>query len=294
MRRKTYRDDDFVWEVDQTLLADAEEEATLGQVLDARGLPRKGMKKLFEEKLVLVNDQRSNPHTIVHEGDEIRLQMAKEKIDHKPEEMDLNVLYEDDDILILDKPAGLTVNSHNQTSLANGVAYYFDVNKIKRKVRFLNRLDRDTSGCIVIAKSGLAQSYYQQQIEHNVFEKWYRATTEGLIEQDEQTLELPMKKSVDGIHYMVLKPKAAESEGKMTRTAYNVVLRDEQANTTDVDVQLLTGRTHQIRVAFSHIGHPLVGDELYGGKATGEPFKLRAVKVAFTHMRTGERIEVSC
>ena len=85
------------------------------------------------------------------------------KIDHEPIEMNLHILYEDDDLLIVDKPAGVTVNSKDQVSLANGVAYYFKEHGIKRKVRFLNRLDRDTTGCIVIAKSGLAQSLYQQQ-----------------------------------------------------------------------------------------------------------------------------------
>ena len=147
--------------------------------------------------------------------------MAKEKIDYEPIEMNLHILYEDDDLLIVDKPAGVTVNSKDQVSLANGVAYYFKEHGIKRKVRFLNRLDRDTTGCIVIAKSGLAQSLYQQQMDDNTFEKWYMATVEGIVEADEDSLVLSMERSVDGIHYEV-NPK-----GKETRTDYSVLCRHQ-------------------------------------------------------------------
>ena len=257
--------------------------------------------------------------------------MAKEKIDYEPIEMDLHILYEDDDLLIVDKPAGVTVNSKDQVSLANGVAYYFKENGIKRKVRFLNRLDRDTTGCIVIAKSGLAQSLYQQQMDDNTFEKWYMATVEGIVEADEDSLVLPMDRSTDGIHYEV-NPK-----GKETRTDFSFLCRhssqpvdnsvhklvksvdiaqenvdielqnvdkhgvnvdksvhnSSKCGYTEVLVRLYTGKTHQIRVAFSHIGHPLVGDTLYGAQPTGQPFQLRAQKVVFTHMRTGERITVT-
>ena len=224
--------------------------------------------------------------------------MAKEKIDHEPIAMDLHILYEDDDLLIVDKPAGVTVNSKDQVSLANGIAHYFMEHGIKRKVRFLNRLDRDTTGCIVIAKSGLAQSLYQQQMDDNTFEKWYMAIVEGLVESDSDSLVLSMDRSIDSIHYEV------NSKGKETRTDFTVLHRypngvvDNSVHNlgnqpcTAVAVRLYTGKTHQIRVAFSHIGHPLLGDTLYGAKSTGEPFALRAIKVIFTHMRSGDRITV--
>ena len=244
--------------------------------------------------------------------------------------MDLHILYEDEDLLILDKPAGLTVNSKGQVSLANGVAHYFKENGIKRKIRFLNRLDRDTTGCIVVAKSGLAQSLYQQQMDDNTFEKWYMAVVEGIIDTDENSLVLPMAKSIDGVHYEV-NPQGKEtrtdftvlqrypmevvdnfvhnsydtvdrsikcvdinmgSVDKQTRTVDNSVYNLENRPCTEVAVRLYTGKTHQIRVAFSHMGHPLVGDTLYGAKPTGKPFALRAMKVIFTHMRSGKRVTV--
>lgn len=333
MARKTHRPDDIVWTV---TAADIEathrekQDITLGVVLDTR-YPRKSLVKLFDEKLVHINGHKATPKDIISEGDEIWIAMAKEKIDYEATEMDLHILYEDDDLLIVDKPAGVTVNSKDQVSLANGVAYYFKEHGIKRKVRFLNRLDRDTTGCIVIAKSGLAQSLYQQQMDDNTFEKWYMATVEGIVKADEDSLVLPMERSVDGIHYEV-NPK-----GKETRTDYSVLCRhlsqlvDNSVNKssktvditsknvdielsnvdkhdTNVDkavynsrksgytealVRLYTGKTHQIRVAFSHIGHPLVGDTLYGAQPTGQSFQLRAQKVVFTHMRTGERVTVT-
>ena len=333
MARKTHRPDDILWTVtaaDIDAARSEKQDVTLGEVLDSK-YPRKSLVKLFEEKLIHINDHKATPKDVISEGDEIWIAMAKEKIDHEPIEMNLHILYEDDDLLIVDKPAGVTVNSKDQVSLANGVAYYFKENGIKRKVRFLNRLDRDTTGCIVIAKSGLAQSLYQQQMDDNTFEKWYMATVEGIVEADEDSLVFPMDRSADGIHYEV-NPK-----GKETRTDYSVLCRhssqpvdnsvnksknfvdiasknvdielsdvdksgqnvdksvynSQECGYTEVLVRLYTGKTHQIRVAFSHIGHPLVGDTLYGAQPTGQPFQLRAQKVVFTHMRTGERITVT-
>lgn len=326
MARKTHRPDDILWTVtaaDIDAARSEKQDVTLGAVLDTK-YPRKSLVKLFEEKLIHINGHKATPKDVISEGDEIWIAMAKEKIDHEPIEMNLHILYEDDDLLIVDKPAGVTVNSKDQVSLANGVAHYFKEHGIKRKVRFLNRLDRDTTGCIVIAKSGLAQSLYQQQMDDNTFEKWYMATVEGIVEGDEDSLVLSMERSADGIHYEV-NPK-----GKETRTDYSVLCRhqsqpvdnsvnksknsvdiasknvdksgqnvdksvynSQECGYTEVLVRLYTGKTHQIRVAFSHIGHPLVGDTLYGAQPTEQPFQLRAQKVVFTHMRTGERITVT-
>ncbi|WP_251423987.1 RluA family pseudouridine synthase [Veillonella agrestimuris] len=372
MARKTQRPDDIVWTVTEAHIervqSDAKEASQyetptvlLGALLDTL-YPRKAMVKLFDEKLIHVDGHKATPKTEVAIGSEVWIAMAKEKIDYEPVAMDLQIVYEDDDLLILDKPAGVTVNSPNQVSLANGVAHYFREHGIKRKVRFLNRLDRDTTGCIVIAKSGLAQSLYQQQMDDDRFEKWYTAivegiipSTDGLLSTEGGLLELPMRRSADGIHYEV------HESGVMTRTEYRVIKKNDkrksgivhgedtpmelavdnfvdndgadvdnvdksvdnftsavgntyrrhknddidstlqgleiQINTsvsgcTKVEIRLWTGKTHQIRVAFSHCGHPLVGDSLYGGQMTENSFQLRATKVVFDHIRTGDRMIV--
>ncbi|WP_127058030.1 RluA family pseudouridine synthase [Veillonella ratti] len=322
MSRKTYRSDDvcFLLRPDD-VMAGIE---TVGAWLDAKHMARSVMKTLFQEKLVLLNGKKTNPKESVALNDELRLQMSKEKIDHDPVPMELVILYEDEDLLILDKPVGITVNSKGQVSLANGVAQYFKDNGIKRKVRFLNRLDRDTSGCIVIAKSALAQSFYQQQIEDQRFEKWYATVVQGVL-LDTNIVDLPMKRGEDGIHYEV------REDGKPTRTVYNgtgvfeevegvqlggatgqlddilatsyrEVNADELATMTEadkaklvstVDIRLYTGKTHQIRVAMAHLGHPLVGDALYGNERAGRTYELRARRVVFTSLRTGQIVTVS-
>lgn len=315
MSRKTYRPDDVCFLLRPEDVAAGIE--TVGAWLDEKHMARSVMKKLFQEKLVLLNGKKTNPKETVALNDELRLQMPKEKLDYDPVPMELVILYEDEELLILDKPVGITVNSWGQVSLANGVAQYFLDNGIKRKVRFLNRLDRDTSGCIVIAKSALAQSFYQQQIEDQRFEKWYSTVVQGVL-TDTNIVELPMARGDDGIHYEV------REDGKPTRTVYNgtgvfeevegdeigdvkstsyrEVSADELATMSEaeqaelvstVDIRLYTGKTHQIRVAMAHLGHPLVGDALYGNERSGRTYELRARRVVFTSLRTGEIVTVS-
>ena len=315
MSRKTYRPDDVCFLLRPEDVAAGIE--TVGAWLDEKHMARSVMKKLFQEKLVLLNGKKTNPKETVALNDELRLQMPKEKLDYDPVPMELVILYEDEELLILDKPVGITVNSRGQVSLANGVAQYFLDNGIKRKVRFLNRLDRDTSGCIVIAKSALAQSFYQQQIEDQRFEKWYSTVVQGVL-TDTNIVELPMARGDDGIHYEV------REDGKPTRTVYNgtgvfeevegdeigdvkstsyrEVSADELATMSEaeqaelvstVDIRLYTGKTHQIRVAMAHLGHPLVGDALYGTERSGRTYELRARRVVFTSLRTGEIVTVS-
>lgn len=288
----------------------------VGHWLDGLHLSRKMMKGYVQDKLLFLNEEVTKPQHMCNIGDVLRIGLRKEKIDAVPKEIDFAILYEDEDILVIDKPRGITVNSANQVSLANGVAHYFKRNNIYRKVRFLNRLDRDTSGCIVIAKHGIAQSIYQEQMHNNTFEKWYETTVEGQMIEPVGTIEVPMGISEDGIH------REVREDGKMTVTQYKVVAYDPQNNTSVVEVRLMTGKTHQIRVAMAHIGHPLVNDPLYGTRKKDEDvykradegvhsediysdkypkwvkeeetFYLRAKKIVFTHMRTGERILVTC
>lgn len=287
MTRKTKRSDDITLLATPALVTEAQDCLTVGSWLERAGFPRAATKRLFDAKQVLLNGHRVRPTEPVQVGDELTLQMLKEKLDYEPVPMELVVLYEDEDLLILDKPIGITVNSSGQVSIANGVAAYFLDNGIRRKVRFLNRLDRDTSGCLVIAKSGLAQSYYQRQIETDIMEKWYRTVVVGEL-TGVAVLEVPMRRSEDGIHYEV------SDEGKLTRTAYNAlgVTTRHGIVGTEVDVRLYTGKTHQIRVAMAHIGHPLLGDALYGEAIEGVTYELQAKRLSFVHMRTGERITV--
>lgn len=293
MARKTVREDDWVFA--------AKPELTVWENLMEKGISRKFAGNILKEKLVWVNGKKCDGRLKLAAGDEIRVFMPKEKIDYEPIEMPLRILYEDHDILIVDKPSKMTVNSSEHISLANGIANYFKENGIKRKIRFLNRLDRDTSGCIMIAKSAIAQSLYQKQLESNKLEKWYETIVDGKIENDD-ILILKMGQADDGIHQEV------RDDGKITKTKYIVKGKylatsfnnnedfneknnfSEEPEKTVLEVELLTGKTHQIRVAMAHIGHPLTGDRLYGGSPEGETFYLKSRKLVFYHMRTGEKI----
>lgn len=295
-------------------------ETTVGEWLDTHQFPRKTMKDLFSAKGVRLDGQICTAKTRLSQGMVLEVIPLKERIDHDTIEMPLVIAYEDEDILIVDKPSGITMNSKGQVSLANGVAHYFKVHKIYGKVRFLNRLDRDTSGLVVVAKHGLAQHYYQLQMDDNRLEKWYRATVKGRVEQSQGVLKLPIRKSIDGIHQEV------HPEGAMTKTEYEVLSYDENQDTTEVCIRLWTGKTHQIRVTMAYIGHPLVHDPLYADsgvleakqseleiddaqyhkglqqdgintvkgqiKDIGKTFALRAYRLVCYHMRTGVQIIV--
>lgn len=291
---------------------------TLGEWLDIHQFPRKTMKELFGAKAVRLDGQLCTAKSELSEGMVLEIIPLKERIDHDPLEMPLVIAYEDEDILIVDKPSGITMNSKGQVSLANGVAHYFKAHKIYGKVRFLNRLDRDTSGLVVVAKHGLAQHFYQMQMDDNRLEKWYRATVHGRLAQAHEVLELPIRKSADGIHQEV------HPEGVMTKTEYEVLHYDATQDTTDLRIRLWTGKTHQIRVIMAHIGHPLVYDPLYADEGVlesrqstvenddaqcykglqqevinaakgqiddiGKTFALRAYRLVCYHMRTGVQI----
>ena len=292
----------------------------LGEWLDIHQFPRKTMKDLFGAKAVRLDGQLCTAKSELSEGMVLEIIPLKERIDHDPVEMPLTIAYEDDDILIVDKASGITMNSKGQISLANGIAHYFKTHKIYGKVRFLNRLDRDTSGLVVVAKHGLAQHFYQMQMDDNRLEKWYRATVQGRLVQAKGVLELPIRKSEDGIHQEV------HPEGVMTKTEYEVLHYDETEDTTDLRIRLWTGKTHQIRVTMAHIGHPLVHDPLYADEGVlesrqsawgideaqcykglqqevtntakeqiddiGKMFALRAYRLVCYHMRTGKQIIV--
>lgn len=293
---------------------------TLGEWLDIHQFPRKTMKDLFGAKAVQLDGQLCTAKSELSEGMVLEIIPLKERIDHEPIEMPLTIAYEDEDILIVDKPSGITMNSKGQVSLANGVAHYFKIRKIYGKVRFLNRLDRDTSGLVVVAKHGLAQHFYQMQMDDNRLEKWYRATVQGRLVQVKGVLELPSRKSADGIHQEV------HPEGVMTKTEYEVLHYDAMQDTTDLRIRLWTGKTHQIRVTMAHIGHPLLHDPLYADEGVlesqqsawgideaqchkglqqevintaegqiddiGKTFALRAYRLVCYHMRTGVQIVV--
>ena len=172
----------------------------------------------------------------------------------------LNIIYEDDYLLVLNKPANIAIHPsilHFDNSLSNGVKFYFDKLGLKKKIRIVNRLDRNTSGIVIFAKNEYIQECLIKQMKTNEFKKEYLAIAKGILESKSGTLNFPIARKEGSII-----ERTVTSDGDSAITHYDVV--KEFNNLSLVHIVLGTGRTHQIRVHFSHIGHPILGDTLYG------------------------------
>ena len=220
---------------------------------------------------------------IVREGDRIDLQLPEETCGIEPVKGELNVLYEDDCLLVVDKPAQMPVHPtkvHQTDTLASIVAWYQQQRGESYVFRALNRLDKDTSGCVLIAKDRLTYALVQPTVT-----KQYIAVCEGVI-LGSGVIDAPITLAADS----KIK-RCVSSEGKRAVTQYNPLRHS--ADHTMLRLTLLTGRTHQIRCHMSSIGHPLAGDDLYGGSRDRISRQaLHCERITFQHPITKELIEL--
>lgn len=174
-------------------------------------------------------------------------------------EISINILYEDDFILVVNKSRNMSVHpsiGNYDNTLANGVIYHWDIQNEMHKFHAVNRIDKDTSGLCIIAKNRFAHGALCKQMKDGRFNRKYMAVIHG-IPKDRGTINEPIKREEEGIIKRIVAP-----DGKAAVTHYNILKSNN--NLSLAEIRLETGRTHQIRVHFSHIGHPLVGDWLYG------------------------------
>lgn len=208
-----------------------------------------------------------------------------------PIKMDLDILYEDDGLLIINKPPNTPVHpslNHYEDSLSNGIKYYFVSQGLKRKIRPINRLDKDTSGIVLFAKNEYIQECLIKQMKTNRFEKEYLALVDGVITKDKQTIIAPIARKQSSII-----ERCISETGDYAET--EIELLDAYDNYSLVKCILKTGRTHQIRVHTKHINHPILSDTLYGTSSNLiKRQALHAYKVKFIHPVTKEKLEVMC
>ncbi|MEA4854469.1 MAG: RluA family pseudouridine synthase [Christensenella sp.] len=255
---------------------------------------RSFLKQLIEEGHVLVNGEPAKPGGKVREGDRVAIQVPPaEKMDILPEDIPLDMIYQDSDIAVINKSQGMVTHPApgNYTgTLVNAIMYHIkDLSGINGQLRpgIVHRLDKDTSGLIVVAKNDAAHRCLAEQIEKKTAQRIYQALVYGNIKQDEGDIRTTI-----GRDPRDRKKMAVTAAGREAETHYRVLKR--YGDYTLVECRLKTGRTHQIRVHMKHLGFPVVGDPVYTRKK--DPFKLNgqllhACRLVLNHPRTGEQME---
>ncbi len=208
----------------------------------------------------------------------------------EPVKMDINIVYEDDFLTVVNKPRNMCMHPSYENylnTLANGIVYYWQSKGEYHKFHAVNRIDRDTSGLCIIAKNKYAHGILSAQTKNKILSKTYYAIVCGTVKDETGTINAPIAREEHGI----IKRKICES-GKSAVTHYNVLSRENDL--TFVKIHTETGRTHQIRVHFSTIGHPLLGDWLYGTESDAYPdlkgYMLHCGEITFKHPLTKERM----
>ncbi len=263
---------------------EAKERETLKQILRANDFSERAIKDIIESGYYLNNDLLYK-NIELKENDQIKVPIPAEDLDYEPIEGALDIVYEDEHILVINKKSGLTVNSKNQISLANHIASYFKENNIKSKIRFVNRLDMNTSGLIMIAKNKFAQSYYQKQIEENNFRKLYIAVVAGELDIDRE-VRVFLSYDKDSKRYNV------SSEGELAITYFRTRACSINKKVCFIMADIKTGKTHQIRSSLAYLGHPIIGDKLYGSDIDLDRFLLHAYSIDFKKFLTNESVSL--
>lgn len=210
-----------------------------------------------------------------------------------PEEGSLEVLFEDSHLIVLNKQPGVLVHPTGQTTqgtLANFLAFYFQEQGALLTIRPVHRLDRDTSGCVVFAKDAQTQSILEQQLHDGVFKRTYHAIIEGEIECESGIIDVPI-----GMHPTMPNRRTVNEKGERAVTHYrtlkNIPATERFPEASLIEMKLETGRTHQIRVHLAHVGHPVIGDRMYGKRSNLILRQaLHAVSISFIHPKEEQEI----
>ena len=247
--------------------------------------------KLKKGNKICVNGTPSPLHTILKSGDlvEIYIDFEEDNSNIVPVNMKLDIVYEDEAYIVLNKPSGIPIHpsmDHFTDSLSNGVKYYFEQKNIKKKIRPVNRLDKNTSGLVIFAKNEYIQECLVRQMKSGMFYKEYIAVCDGKLENKAGTIDAPIARKEGSII-----ERCVAENGDHAVTRYELLSYNKENDYSVVKCVLETGRTHQIRVHMSYIGHPLLGDTLYGNESKLiNRQALHAYKLSFIHPVSQEKV----
>jgi 23S rRNA pseudouridine1911/1915/1917 synthase len=271
-------------------VTEAESGLTVQEVLTGPlQISRRRIQKLTRSRGIRHNRRPAFLGRRVKTGDVIAARAAADEDSGlHPVPMRLDILYEDADILVLDKPAFLLVHPaapHHQATLAHGIAHHYRERGVRAKVRPVHRLDRATSGLLLVARTAVAHQRLDAQLRQRQLLREYLALVAGVVAQADGTLEAPIGRHPQNPHL-----RSVRADGQPARTRFHVVER--YASATLLRVRLDTGRTHQVRVHLAHSGFPVLGDRAYGGPMPAGLRRpaLHASRLAFSHPSTGEAL----
>ena len=260
-------------------------------------ISREHVQRIIKEENILVNGKKTKPAYKVQKNDKIALEEEQPKeIELKAQEIPIEIIYQDDDIIVVNKPKGMVVhpgNGNPDGTLVNSLMAICkdSLSGIGGEIRpgIVHRLDKDTSGVLVVAKNDKAHINLSNQIKNHEVEKTYIALVRGIVKENEATINMPIGRNKND-----RKKMAVEKDGKEAITNFKVLERYPKDNCTLLEVKIETGRTHQIRVHLSHIGYPVIGDEVYSNGKNKWGIKgqcLHAKKLKFKHPITGKEME---
>lgn len=257
-------------------------------------LSRSFIQQLIEDEKILINDAPCKSNSKVKNGDTITIEdFELAPIEAKPEDIPLDIIYEDQDIVVINKPKGMVVHpsvGNYEHTLVNALLFHcHDLSGINGKIRpgIVHRIDKDTTGCIVACKNDKAHEAIALQLADKTCHREYIALVEGVIEHNSGTIDAPIGRDPKDRKKMTV----TEINSKEAVTHFDVVERFK--NYTLIKCKLETGRTHQIRVHMQFIGHPIVGDEVYGRRKTLKDTQgqvLHAYKLELIHPSTKEKM----
>ena len=253
------------------------------------GISSRLLLKLKKNNSVYLNNFICNLNNLVSVGDTVSfcLNYEEDNSNIVATNIPLNIVYEDECLLIINKPPNIAIHPsmlHYDNSLSNGVKYYFNLIGLHKKIRPVNRLDRNTSGLVIFAKNEYVQEFLIKEMQSKTFSKEYLAILEGTLDKKQGTINAPIARKKDSII-----ERCIDNSGDNSITHYKVL--KEFDNFSLVNFKLETGRTHQIRVHSSYIGHPILGDDLYGNKSNLiNRQALHSYKISFIHPKTREKM----